>query len=374
MNTLFTEYTRHSNYTRTLADPGGQNGIVMFKSCFPNSALVGSPKDPPDPTVGLTVGHAKYVYNTLLQYFASRQDKLFIVVTAPPLSDGTYAANARAFNNWLVYNWLFENNYTYNNVAVFDLYNILTQRHYHHYFYNGDVRHIFGGHNTLAYPSGDDHPSVAGSQKATAEFVSLLNVYYHRWKNGARNIAFKSNLRHDGWVLESAQNSGVGGTLNNSGSTFLLGDDAQNRQYLAILSFNTSSLPDNAIIVSAMVKIKASRLTGANPFNWTMGLLFDIEKGAFNGNAALEAEDFQATPTNYSEAWFNKYPVHNWINATLSSSSGGGDFSDINLQGLTQLRLRFGKATNNNNAADNRAFFAGNSAHKPVLWITYYVP
>jgi hypothetical protein len=374
MNALLAENDKHSNYTRTLANPGGQNEIIMFKSCFPNSALEGSPNDLPDPTVGLTVGHAKYVYNTILDYFATRQDKLFVIITAPPLSDGTYAANARAFNNWLVYHWLYENNYTFSNVVVFDFYNVLTHAQYHHDFISGMVRHKFGAHNTLAYPSGDDHPSVAGSQKATNEFVPLLNVYYRRWKNGAHNIAFKSNLTQDGWVLESAQGSGVGGSVNSAATTIRLGDDAQNRQYAAILSFNTSSLPDNAVIVSAMVKVKLNTLTGQNPFNWTTGMLFDIRKGPFNGNSALEAGDLQATPTSYSEAWFNKYAVHNWLNATVDSLSGHGDFSDINLRGITQLRLRFAKETNNNNTADYRSFFSGNSAYKPVLWITYYVP
>ncbi len=64
MAALYNEYDQHSSYTRTLADPGGENEIILFKSCFPNSALEGSPNDLPDPTPGLTVGHAKYVYNT----------------------------------------------------------------------------------------------------------------------------------------------------------------------------------------------------------------------------------------------------------------------------------------------------------------------
>ena len=38
---------------------------------------------------------------------------------------------------------------------------------------------------TLAYPSGDDHPSEKGSQKATGEFIPLLNVFYHNWKANA---------------------------------------------------------------------------------------------------------------------------------------------------------------------------------------------
>ena len=41
------------------------------------------------------------------------------------------------------------------------------------------------GKNTLAYPSSDDHPSKKGSQKATEEFIPLLNIYVNRWLSGA---------------------------------------------------------------------------------------------------------------------------------------------------------------------------------------------
>jgi hypothetical protein len=185
MDALFNESEQHSGYTRTFDDPGGENQIVMFKSCFPNSALEGNPTDPPDPDGWLSVGHAKYVYNEILAYFATRPDKLFVVITAPPLSDSTYAENARAFNNWLLNDWLRENDYPLNNVAVFDFYNVLTGPDAHHRFANGQVEHIRGTRNTLYYPSGDDHPSQEGSRKATEEFVPLLNVFYHRWKADA---------------------------------------------------------------------------------------------------------------------------------------------------------------------------------------------
>ena len=98
MDALFNENGQHSSYTRTLSDPGGENQIIMFKSCFPNSELTGSPNDPPGTYEDLSVGGAKYVYNQLLQYFATRPDKLFVVITAPPLSDQSYAKNARAFS------------------------------------------------------------------------------------------------------------------------------------------------------------------------------------------------------------------------------------------------------------------------------------
>ena len=181
MQALFNESGQNSGYTRTMPDPGGENRIVMFKSCFPNSELTGSPNDPPGTYEELSVSGAKYVYNQLLQYFATRPDKLFVIITAPPLSDGTYAANARAFNQWLVNDWLDESGYSLSNVAVFDFYNVLTDKNAHHRYNNGQIEHIIGNRDTLAYPSGDDHPSEKGSQKATEEFISLLNIFYHNW-------------------------------------------------------------------------------------------------------------------------------------------------------------------------------------------------
>src|SRR3990170_2356461 len=187
MQALFNESEQHAAYTRPLADPGGENQIILFKSCFPNSNLEGNPHDPPTPGTDWTVGNAKYIYNEILKYFATRPDKLFVAITAPPVSDPTLAENARAFNLWLVNDWLRQNNYPYKNVAVFDFYNLLTSPDAHHRYQNGRVEHVIGAGNTLIYPSseGDDHPSAEGSRKATEEFLPLLNVFYHRWQSGA---------------------------------------------------------------------------------------------------------------------------------------------------------------------------------------------
>ncbi|NQE05478.1 hypothetical protein C5S32_06375 [ANME-1 cluster archaeon GoMg1] len=210
-NAIYTEYYQHSTYSRLPTDPGGDNEIIMFKSCFPNSYLRGNPDDPPttddNPLRGQecwsehhTAANVKGIYNDLLAYFATRQDKLFIVITAPPLvehdTDATHAANARAFNNWLINDWLI--GYPYNNVAVFDFYNVLTSNGddvntndagwktgNHHRWWNGAVQHIQTvSNNFAAYGSDpwDSHPTAAGNQKATEEFVPLLNVFYHRWK------------------------------------------------------------------------------------------------------------------------------------------------------------------------------------------------
>ena len=133
------------------------------------------------------------MYRDLLAYFATRQDKLFILIT-PPANIAGSADLARAVNTWLVYHWL--DGYPYKNVAVFDFFNVLTSNGggpdtndlgwaagNHHRLQDGQVRYtIQTGNNYLAYDSGDIHPTAAGGQKATGEFVPLLNVAYHAWK------------------------------------------------------------------------------------------------------------------------------------------------------------------------------------------------
>lgn len=194
LNALYNENGQNfgdfGSWPRLTKDPGGENRIIVFKSCFPNSDLEGNPNDPAAPEGWLSVSNAKYVYNEILKYFATRPDKLFVVITAPPLSSSPYSDNARAFNLWLVNDWLDENNYTLNNVAVFDFYNVLTGPDHHHRIVNGQVEHTYKtDRNLLYYPSGDDHPSREGNAKATEEFVPMLNAFYNRWKATAPDEA-----------------------------------------------------------------------------------------------------------------------------------------------------------------------------------------
>ena len=206
MQAVFSEAEVHSLFTRSIANPGGENQIVLIKSCFPNSALEGSPNDGSTPGSDLTVGNAKYTYNKILQYFKTRPDKLFVVITAPPLTDPSLSANARAFNQWLVNDWLRENNYTLSNVAVFDFYNILTSPNNHHRFTNGAIEHIIKeNRNTEFYPSEDDHPSRQGNQKATQEFLPMLNIFFNRWKDSVPTQA-NPQLQNNHPTAEIAQN------------------------------------------------------------------------------------------------------------------------------------------------------------------------
>jgi hypothetical protein len=165
-----------------------RNQIVVFKSCFPNSEFAAEGEAPGDPAgPELTVWNARASLTGLLEHFARHPDVLFVYVTAPPqaapvaeplwkwlarkvLGRGRDAAEARRsaalarqFNNWVRApdGWLA--GYPHRNVVVFDFFDVLTDH---------------GRSNMLRYATGggtDSHPSAAGTSRAAADFVPLLN-------------------------------------------------------------------------------------------------------------------------------------------------------------------------------------------------------
>jgi hypothetical protein len=186
-------------------------------------------------------------------------------------------------------------------------------------------------------------------------------------------ITFRSTAPEDGWILESSETSSMGGTLNTGATTFVVGDNAQDRQYRSILSFNTGSLPDNAIITRVTLKIKGSSTVGTNPFGTHGKLVVDVRKPFFDGSSALELNDFLATASKNWVGAIPNTPSSGWYTKTWTS----GILSYINKLGRTQLRLRFSTADNDDLSADYLKFFSGNattSGDRPKLIVQYYVP
>ncbi len=197
LGALYTTNAATSGLYTPITDPGGENEIIMFKSCFPNSNVRSDNGTTPSQLFGQssgssahTLSNCKAVYRELLKYMKTRTDKMFVVVTAPPLvsgsTDATRAANARALNDWLVHDWLSpaEGDWENRNVYVFDFFNVLTDENNHHRVYDGAIQHDTShGNDYAAYgQGGDSHPNSTGNRKSTAEFVPLLNVWYHRWQ------------------------------------------------------------------------------------------------------------------------------------------------------------------------------------------------
>lgn len=185
-------------------------------------------------------------------------------------------------------------------------------------------------------------------------------------------VRFRSIATHDGWVLESGENTSAGGTGRVGGLIFILGDDGSNRQYRSILSFNTSILPDTATIVKVKLKIKRAGVAGTNPFTTHGKLIFDMRKGFFGTSSGLAPADFQAFATKLNAGQFGSTPVSGGSAylAFLPSTS----FTYINKKGLTQFRLRFAMDDNNDAGADYMSFRSGDYSvlsDRPELEIEY---
>ncbi len=184
-------------------------------------------------------------------------------------------------------------------------------------------------------------------------------------------LTVTSVAANDGWVLESNETSNIGGTLNATTNTFNVGDDKANKQYIGILHFDTSSLPDAAVITSVVLKVRKQGITGSDPFVTYGGLLVDIQKPYFGTTVGLVASDFQAAGQS-AVSTFDPNPSDNWYSAIVNSAG----YIYLNLTGTTQLRLRFTLDDNNNRREDAVKFYSGDgtAANRPQLIIQYYIP
>ncbi len=184
---------------------------------------------------------------------------------------------------------------------------------------------------------------------------------------------FVSEGHLDGTIIESSENSGVGGGVGSLGQRFWVGDLANRAQMRALLSFNTASLPDAAVVTSARIRIKLSNMTSPDPFSVLGRLLVDVGVPRFGQGPQLERSDFQALPHGPARPSSMRCLSAGWYTAALPPASVGL----INRTGRTQFRLRFALDDNNDAVANFAAFFSGDAAtpsDRPVLIVQYYVP
>ncbi len=187
---------------------------------------------------------------------------------------------------------------------------------------------------------------------------------------------FASIGAEDGYVLESTPTSNVGGSVLSNGTggqATRVGDDTSARQYKSIFSFDTSTLPADAVVVSATLELRRSTLAGnAAAVASFAPLIADIRTGSF-GTPALEITDFESAPTAASVTTLS-YPTAN--NAWAIGSLNAAGLAAINHSGRTQFRVSFTVPDNGNTTTDLLGFFPGESdaASRPTLRIAYSLP
>ncbi len=240
---------------------------------------------------------------------------------------------------------------------------------------NGDLRLDLMDDDTVV--DSLSHP-LGGNGVNNGSFMSGEAYTINRIVIVPVSTDFRSTGSSDGWVLESKENSNVGGSKNSAAAVFKLGDDAQDRQFRSVLHFPTYYLPDNAVITQVILMIKKQDVVGTDPFTTHQNILIDIRKGYFsNFNifsfGSLQLTDFQAPADAYSVGTIVNNPVSGWYWATLNS----GAFSYINLTDITQIRLGFQLDDNDDLGEDHIRFYSGNypeQRDRPHLLIEYYVP
>ncbi|MBI5295146.1 MAG: S-layer homology domain-containing protein [Chloroflexi bacterium] len=227
------------------------------------------------------------------------------------------------------------------------------------------------------------HSPAISSDGRFLAFSSDANYLVPDDANDARDVferevytpvvkTYQSNESYDGWIIESSENSGEGGHADSNSTTLYVGDAANDQQYRALLHFDTASLPNNAVIIQAVLKIKKQGLTGGNPFN-TLGVLWvDIRKPFFGPAAELEISDFEAAASLDAAGAVGSGLSGGWYTAALDPSA----IAFIHPYGATQFRLRFNQGDNDNGEADFLKLFSGDAAagDQPYLYLEYYVP
>jgi hypothetical protein len=168
----------------------GRNQVVLFKSCYPNSAFladVPGDADPAGPV--LTPASARATFTALREEFARQPQVLFVYLTAPPLplrasppawkrlarrllgraslDQHAAARRAREFNDWLqaADGWLA--GYAGHNIAVFDYFDVLTA----------------GRSDFLAFATDggrDAHPSAEGQGLAAERLAPFVQQAWMR--------------------------------------------------------------------------------------------------------------------------------------------------------------------------------------------------
>jgi len=190
---------------------------------------------------------------------------------------------------------------------------------------------------------------------------------------GQTTVTFYSVSAEDGRTYESTETSNVGGGFNsnnNTTSSLRVGDWSDDTQYRSVVSFDTSSLPDGATLVSATLRIKRGTSSGTNPFTTHGSCTVDIHSSGFGGATALAGSDFEAATSASGVATLSN-PASNGTFATGTLNSAG--LAAVNKTGKTQFRFYMTLDDNDDLGSDYIGFYSGEAStgNKPELVVVY---
>jgi hypothetical protein len=300
-----------------------------------------------------TPSHGSQQNDLMSGYSQEVSASTMLPLTTVQASDGTFTGKVQIF-------WTAVSGATY-----YEVYRAVSE---------GGAKTLLGDTALQAWPDKSATPGVTyyyWVKACNVSGCSDFSVSDIGWR--AAKKVFRSKANPDGWILERGEFSGKGGTKNNTLTTLHIGDDALDRQYCAIVSFSTSTLPDDAAITSAYLEVKKAGIVGTNPFSTHGTLWAAIRKGHFGTRVGLQGPDFQAPASVLKAAKVLRVGSTAWYKGTIKA----GSLKHVNLTGTTQFRLCFVLDDNDDRSADYIKFFSGNVSNKasrPKLTVKYHIP
>jgi poly(hydroxyalkanoate) depolymerase family esterase len=192
--------------------------------------------------------------------------------------------------------------------------------------------------------------------KDTAGNVEAVQTKVYTITSSGNTVTFNSIAAEDGYTGALVAD-GTSSTVHKTGDKGMYNTDT----YRAILSFDTSSLPDAASITSAKLRVYRKSLTGS-----VSSVLVDIKSGTF-GTASVEQSDYSAAA---SASGICTIAVPGSNNAYAEVELPAVAYTYINKTGKTQFRLRATTAADF--TSDVFEIYGGdNATYAPQLIVTY---
>jgi len=187
--------------------------------------------------------------------------------------------------------------------------------------------------------------------EGTGSFVELEQIFY-------------SIAGDDGRVYDNDGGVGIGRD-NDDDDVWALrlgdyNDSSYDSRYRNILSFDTSSLPADAEVTLAKVKLSCdsstSQIGNDNPFSWGTGKAYlDVNSVCLGSDDVLRPEDWEAPADAVKAASFSDPCDSNTVITYLDSNG----MDSININGKTQIKLYLETSTNNDLDEDYFGFYSG---------------
>jgi len=200
--------------------------------------------------------------------------------------------------------------------------------------------------------------------------LRISQISYDAETRQVGTLKLRSMGAEDGRLREFNETSDRGGYANatKTGSAALrVGDQRKDKQWMSLLSFDSSVIPPGADITRASLHLTRGATSG-DPQATHGQLLIDVQTGGFGGVTALAKSDFEASATA---------PAAGQLTVDAQSAFGvfgPSGMAAINRGGVTQVRIRFELDDDDDGTADYLGFHSGSSADEglqPALEIEY---